>query len=142
MQAARRNLLKTGLMCTGAAAAAGVSLPASAAVEPKSKIAREEWDVVVVGAGFAGLCAALEAKEKGVKVLLIEKMGRPDCTSAYSSGWIAATKTRYQDKDDDDSKELYFKEMMEVSGGRSDPALIRAYAEIAGESVDLSLIHI
>ena len=136
MQAARRNLLKTGLMCTGAAAAAGVSLPASAAVEPKSKIAREEWDVVVVGAGFAGLCAALEAKEKGAKVLLIEKMGRPDCTSAYSSGWIAATKTRYQDKDDDDSKELYFKEMMEVSGGRSDPALIRAYAEIAGESVD------
>ena len=123
-------------MCTGAAAAAGVSLPASAAVEPKSKIAREEWDVVVVGAGFAGLCAALEAKEKGAKVLLIEKMGRPDCTSAYSSGWIAATKTRYQDKDDDDSKELYFKEMMEVSGGRSDPALIRAYAEIAGESVD------
>ena len=77
MQAARRNLLKTGLMCTGAAAAAGVSLPASAAVEPKSKIAREEWDVVVVGAGFAGLCAALEAKEKGAKVLLIEKMGRP-----------------------------------------------------------------
>ncbi|EKB31212.1 hypothetical protein HMPREF9465_01317 [Sutterella wadsworthensis 2_1_59BFAA] len=135
MQAARRNLLKTGLMCTGAAAAAGVSLPASAAVEPKSKIAREEWDVVVVGAGFAGLCAALEAKEKGAKVLLIEKMGRPDCTSAYSSGWIAATKTRYQDKDDD-SKELYFKEMMEVSGGRSDPALIRAYAEIARESVD------
>ena len=135
MQAARRNLLKTGLMCTGAAAAAGVSLPASAAVEPKSKIAREEWDVVVVGAGFAGLCAALEAKERGAKVLLIEKMGRPDCTSAYSSGWIAATKTRYQDKDDD-SKELYFKEMMEVSGGRSDPALIRAYAEIAGESVD------
>ena len=121
---------------TGAAAAAGVSLPASAAVEPKSKIAREEWDVVVVGAGFAGLCAALEAKEQGAKVLLIEKMGRPDCTSAYSSGWIAATKTRYQDKDDDDSKELYFKEMMEVSGGRSDPALIRAYAEIAGESVD------
>lgn len=34
MQVARRNLLKTGLMCTGAAAAAGVSLPASAAVEP------------------------------------------------------------------------------------------------------------
>lgn len=31
---AGRNLLKTGLMCTGAAAAAGVSLPASAAVEP------------------------------------------------------------------------------------------------------------
>lgn len=136
MQAARRNLLKTGLMCTGAAAAAGVSLPASAAVEPKAKTLREDWDVVVVGAGFAGLCAALEAKEKGAKVLLIEKMGRPDCTSAYSSGWIAATKTRYQDKNDDDSKELYFEEMMQVSGGRSDPALIRAYAEVAGESVD------
>ena len=58
MQAARRNLLKTGLMCTGAAAAAGVSLPASAAVEPKSKIAREEWDVVVVGARLCARSAA------------------------------------------------------------------------------------
>lgn len=98
MQAARRNLLKTGLMCTGAAAAAGVSLPASAAVEPKSKIAREEWDVVVVGAGFAGLCAALEAKEKGAKVLLIEKWAvptaRPPTAPAGSPRRKRAIRTR------------------------------------------------
>ena len=122
MQAARRNLLKTGLMCTGAAAAAGVSpglRRSRAQVEDRPRgVGRRR------GGRGASRASAPRSKprKKGAKVLLIEKMGRPDCTSAYSSGWIAATKTRYQDKDDDDSKELYFKEMMEVSGGRSDPA--------------------
>lgn len=96
MQQARRNLLKGGLLAT-AAAAATMTSPAHAAMESKTKHKREDWDVVVIGAGFAGLCAALEAKEQGAKVVLIEKMGRPDSTSAYSSGWIAGTLTRYQD---------------------------------------------
>lgn len=136
MQLARRNLLKGGLLCSTAAVAAVAVTPASAKLVEKSQPKTEEWDVVVVGAGFAGLSAALEAHEQGARVLLIEKMGRPDSTSAYSSGWIAATKTRYQDPNEKDSKEAYFEDMMKVSGGRSDPSLIRAYAEIAGESVD------
>lgn len=136
MQQARRNLLKGGLLATAAAAVTAVTTPAHAALEQKGKNKREDWDVVVIGAGFAGLCAALEAKERGAKVVLIEKMGRPDCTSAYSSGWIAGTKTRYQDPNEKDSIEGYFDDMMKVSGGRSDPELIRAYAEIAGESID------
>ena len=53
----------------------------------------------------------LEAHEQGARVLLIEKMGRPDSTSAYSSGWIAATKTRYQDPNEKDSKEAYFEDI-------------------------------
>lgn len=33
----------------------------------------EKYDVVVVGAGNAALCAALAAKENGAKVLVLEK---------------------------------------------------------------------
>ncbi len=133
MQLSRRSWLRTAAAGTAALAA----VPMAGAVQVnKAKTAEEQWDVVVIGAGFAGLSAALEAKEQGANVVLIEKMGRPDSTSAYSSGWIAATKTRYQDPKEQDSKEAYFKDMMEVSGGRSDPELIRAYADFAGDSVN------
>ena len=64
MHQARRNLLKGGLLAM-AAAAATMTSSAHAAMEPKSKNKREDRDVVVIGAGFAGLCAALEAKEQG-----------------------------------------------------------------------------
>ncbi|MFN8525663.1 MAG: FAD-dependent tricarballylate dehydrogenase TcuA [Chloroflexota bacterium] len=36
-------------------------------------MANERWDVVVVGAGNAGLCAALAAREQGASVLVLEK---------------------------------------------------------------------
>ena len=37
----------------------------------------DEFDVVVVGAGNAALCAALAARERGAKVLVLEKADRP-----------------------------------------------------------------
>jgi len=33
----------------------------------------ETWDVIVVGAGNAALCAALSSAEQGAKVLVLEK---------------------------------------------------------------------
>lgn len=71
----RRDMMKKSLFGIGAVAAVGVAETATAA--PAKKRAEEEWDVVVVGAGFAGMCAALEASEKGAKVVLLEKNGTP-----------------------------------------------------------------
>jgi len=42
-------------------------------VKPKAEA--QEYDVVVVGGGNAGLCAALSAREHGARVLLVEKAG-------------------------------------------------------------------
>src|SRR5882757_11285857 len=46
----------------------------------------EEADVVVVGYGYAGAVAALEAQEAGADVLLIEKMPDPGGISITSGG--------------------------------------------------------
>ncbi|MDO5532953.1 FAD-dependent oxidoreductase [Sutterella sp.] len=133
----RRDLLKTGLLGAGAAA---VAAPAHAKAPP-AKRPSEEWDVVVVGAGFAGMCAALEAAEQGARVVLLEKMGRPDGATVYSSGWIAAVGSRFQKNHPEDSKQAFFDDMMRLSHYRSDPDLIRVYAEEAGDGIDWLADH-
>src|SRR5271165_7116587 len=45
-----------------------------------------DWDVVVVGAGAAGLLAAARAAELGRRVLLLEKNGRPGVKILMSGG--------------------------------------------------------
>ena len=48
------------------------------------------WDVVVIGAGAAGLLAAIRAAEGGKRTLLVEKNDRPGVKILMSVG-IAAT---------------------------------------------------
>ena len=52
------------------------------------------YDVVVVGAGYAGIQAALKASIDGAKVALIEKLGVVGGTSIFSSGAFVAAFTK------------------------------------------------
>src|SRR5579871_6161780 len=45
-----------------------------------------EWDVLVIGAGAAGLLAASRAAERGRRVLLLEKNARPGVKILMSGG--------------------------------------------------------
>jgi fumarate reductase flavoprotein subunit len=53
-------------------------------------------DVVVVGAGAAGLTAALRAAEAGVEVLVLERDALARGSTALSAGLIPAAGTRFQ----------------------------------------------
>jgi predicted flavoprotein YhiN len=44
------------------------------------------WDVVVVGAGAAGLLAAIHASERGRRVLVLEKNRKPGVKILMSGG--------------------------------------------------------
>ena len=62
-----------------------MSLPA---VRPQAAVGTwsDEVDVLVIGAGMAGVSAALEAAAAGARVLVIDRGGRLTCTSAMSGG--------------------------------------------------------
>lgn len=71
MQLKRRTLL-SGL-------AASAAVPFMSAAHAKQADADTKWDketdVLVIGYGGAGACAAIEAHDNGSKVLIIEKNG-------------------------------------------------------------------
>lgn len=86
-------------------------------------------DVVVIGAGCAGLCAAVEAAEQGLKVVVLEKLtGSLLSSTAASGGYFAFVDTDLQRKQRIlDSAEAFRKDMEMSGGGKSDPALVELY---------------
>jgi succinate dehydrogenase/fumarate reductase flavoprotein subunit len=63
-------------------------------------VARQEetFDVVVVGGGGAGLAAAIEARESGCSVVLLEKNPQPGGSTAWSIGSVSSSGTPHQRK--------------------------------------------
>lgn len=98
----------------------------------------ERWDnvaeVLVIGTGFAGLTAAIEAYDVGKSVLILEKMPTPGGNSIISSGGTNAVdpkrQTPYGIKD---SVNLHFKQTFEGGDCIGDPEKIGFMVENALE---------
>ena len=54
----------------------------------------EECEVLVVGSGYSGLAAAIEAKNAGADVKIIEKMNRVGGNSAFAAGDMAVCSSK------------------------------------------------
>jgi fumarate reductase flavoprotein subunit len=89
-----------------------------------------QTDVIVLGAGLAGHCAALAAAEASVDVVLLEKSPKPGGSSVMSAGSFALAGTDLQRSAGiEDSPDRLAEELLKISGGRADPALVRVYVE-------------
>ncbi len=94
-------------------------------------------DVVVIGGGFAGLAAGIEARLAGASVLLVEKMARPGGNSIISDGGMNAAGSRLQKAlGINDSPELMYRDMLKAGQGLNSPSLARAVAENAVETLE------
>ena len=103
----------------------------------------EEVDVVVVGLGGAGCCAALEAAQAGATVLGIERAGAPGGTSALASGQLylgGGTAVQQACGFDDSSEEMA--KYLEAAGGiGADREKIELYARGSVEHFNWLVAH-
>jgi len=85
--------------------------------------------LLIVGAGAAGLCAALAAKEAGIEPLVIERDAVPAGSTALSAGLIPAAGTRFQRaKGIIDSPQLFAADIARKAKGEADAAVVDAVA--------------
>lgn len=96
-----------------------------------------DWDVIVVGAGTAGLPAALFAASRGLRTLLLEKAGQIGGTLWFSGGQMSAAATRRQRalgiQDDADQ---HHADIMAISGNTANSDLVRLAVKHAAGTLD------
>ena len=103
----------------------------------------EVTDVIVVGSGFAGLSAAIEAKNGGKSVIVLEKMYAPGGNSIISDGGVAAPETRLQKRYNiEDSPENMYKDMLDAGLGLNNPDLLEVLTENARETFDWTIDYL
>ena len=102
-------------------------------VLPAAGVAFEaEADVLIVGAGAAGLVAALAASEAGAEVVVVERDAVPSGSTALSAGLIPAAGTRFQrEAGIADSPELFAADIMAKAEGEPDAAVVARLTEQA-----------
>ena len=94
-------------------------------------------DVVVVGAGAAGLSAALKTAQNGHSVILLEKMGVIGGASAMAGSGTMATGSKCQKEDGyEDSAEKLVEDMMANGHQKNDRATVELFANTIGEAFD------
>src|SRR5690348_3541664 len=97
----------------------------------------EEAEVVVIGFGIAGGCAALEAARAGARVILLEKAATYGGTSAMSGGhfYLGGGTAVQQATGHEDSAEEMYKYLLAVSQD-PEPEKLRAFCDDSVEHFD------
>lgn len=96
----------------------------------------EQADVVVVGAGAAGMTAAIVAHDRGAKVLILERTDKVGGTTAVSGGGIWIPCNHHMGKlGIEDSREDALTYCKALAMGRVDEELIETFVDTAPEMI-------
>ncbi|MBL8697932.1 MAG: FAD-dependent oxidoreductase [Alphaproteobacteria bacterium] len=103
----------------------------------RTVVGRDSYDVIVVGAGTAGLPAAIFAAARGMRVLLLEKLDRIGGTLHLATGQMSAAGTSLQrERGIQDTPDLHFADVMRISHGTANAELVRLAVDIAAETIE------
>ena len=109
---------------------------AAAAVEKTEETL--DCDVVIVGAGGAGLTAAVRATQEGAKVLVLEKMPFAGGNSLKASGGMNCAGTKFQEAAGitDSGVQEFIEDTMNGGHQLNDLALVTTMAENSSDAVN------
>src|SRR5690242_10026261 len=84
-----------------------------------------EAPVLIVGAGAAGLCAALAAHEAGAECIVVERDAVPRGSTALSAGLIPAAGTRFQrERGIADNAARFAADILRKAGNEAAPEIV------------------
>lgn len=125
-----------------AALLAAQGVEAEQAEQAETAAYPERSDIVVVGYGFAGMNAALEAANRGAHVVLLEKTEQRGGSLRIAGGTLSGADTKIQrEQGIEDSPELFYEEIVSRNaeiGGEANylPDVAKYYCEHSGAAVD------
>ncbi len=134
----RREALKIGAL---GALATMMPVGANAELKKEKDVKFEkEYDVIVIGSGFAGLAAAAKAAKRGLSVLVIEKMGRLGGNSTINGGAFAVPNNADQKKFGiKDSKKTFIKDCLKAGLGINHVELLETIADRANDTFKFAM---
>ena len=127
------------LTSQGMLTAIGMAIDASKGVQQggEETYSDTSCDIVVIGAGGAGLSAATQAASMGAHVIVLEKQGIIGGNTNYSTGGLNAAETSVQEKlGISDSKKSHFDDTMAGGHFLNDPSLVETLVNKAAAAVD------
>jgi len=100
-----------------------------------SKIQHLDTEIVVVGAGGAGLAAAVTAAENGARVIVLEKRLTVGGNSLMAEGLFAAESEFQNRLGIDARRDELFRMAMDYSHWKINQRIVRAYIDKSGDTV-------
>jgi fumarate reductase flavoprotein subunit len=99
--------------------------------------AAQHWDVIVVGAGTAGMPLAIFAARRGGRVLLVDAAPRTGGTLLLSPGQMSAAGTKLQRSlGIDDTPQEHYDDVMRISANTANPEVLRLAVDNAAAAAD------
>jgi succinate dehydrogenase/fumarate reductase flavoprotein subunit len=94
-------------------------------------------NLIIIGAGSAGIPCAIRAAERGLKVLVIEKDSKVGGTLHLTAGHLSAANTnRQKEKDIADTVENHYEDIVRISHNTMDAAIAKKAVELAPNTIN------
>lgn len=108
-----------------------------AEVEKEKVELNQEADVVVVGAGGAGLTSAIVAAQAGKSVIIVEKAPGMGGNTNRATGGMNAAETHYQaEQKIEDSAKVFAEDTMKGGHNKNNPELVKVLTEDSNDAID------
>ena len=108
----------------------------------KASEIQESYDAIIIGAGGAGLTAAIQAHELGLKVAIFEKNSDLGGNTNRASSGMNASESLVQIKQGIiDDKEDFYRETLKGGGMMNDRELLRYFVDHSALAIDWLMDH-